>query len=523
MSSKSKIIISIILLAVGSGLIPTGFFVNQYIRDEVRDGVPDALLTVREDTLPTLEAQLPVLATPEILRELRDLAIESFPAIINGSVSAQTINGTIYGATVFYGSFPAALDGFFNDPAWSTTTGGFMPINGTSEVITGGFLNLSFSVASQQAIMINGISIPSVADIPGLVNDTQLGLGILGFLEIYMATFDPITGSVINATIQALYNASWAQLSALAGYLSTYMFDIIVPSLIGMSPQQYAPIAFYSQWADGSLVEGGIDLSLLQDGVPPNTKGAEAGVPTPTNISLLICYDLWNESITSTFVDDNGILIWIGALTDTTLQTLLISTFGITPTQLTILLGWLGSFMLTLTPTLLLAETGYTISELALFMFNEQWANGTMNGQSILPDGFLSELVPPIGPPYFEVGLPVSTGLSITQTINLWNETSEYSLVTSSGINKWYAARNGTSLYNSLKSQNDGLSDAQMSAILTWLPPFRDIITNKLGKIDQNLPMEPYNLGSTILMGLGVGGGALAALGAIFLFLSRRK
>ena len=146
-----------------------------------------------------------------------------------------------------------------------------------------------------------------------------------------------------------------------------------------------------------------------------------------------------------------------------------------------------------------------------------------MNGQSTLPGGFLGELEPPIGPPYFEIGLPNPTEMTRLQTKVLWNESSEYSLVTPSGINKWYGAKTGNSLYDTLKTQNGGLSDAQVTAIITWLPLFRDIITNKLGKIDKNLPLEPYNLGSTLLIGLGAGGGALVALGIVFLYLSRKK
>jgi len=35
--------------------------------------------------------------------------------------------------------------------------------------------------------------------------------------------------------------------------------------------------------------------------------------------------------------------------------------------------------------------------------------------------------------------------------------------------------------------------------------------------------MEPYALGNALLIGLGAGGGTLAALGIIVLILSRRK
>ncbi|MFX0030404.1 MAG: hypothetical protein ACFE8B_14425, partial [Candidatus Hermodarchaeota archaeon] len=155
--------------------------------------------------------------------------------------------------------------------------------------------------------------------------------------------------------------------------------------------------------------------------------------------------------------------------------------------------------------------------------FYEQWAHGTINGDVILPDGFLSRRTPPIyGPPYFEIGLMYSTALLDVQVLALWDETSDASLVTVTGINNWYKAEKGNTVYTWLQVQNHGLTSAQMDLILQWLPQFRDVTVNKLAKDDKNLPMEPYDLGQTLALSLGAGGGALAALGVIFLILSRR-
>ncbi len=514
--SKSKLITGIILIVVGGGLIPTGFFVNQMFVDQIAGGVPDALLAIEEEALPsleeqlpplatpdvllgvedgaltsleeqlpilgtpdvllgveaealkTLEEQLPVLATPAVLDGLKEETIEALPAVINGSVSAQIMNGTIYSG------FPAVLELFFNDPDWSTNTGGIFPISGISEVITLGTANLSFSVAAQNAIMIDGISIPSVADVRGLINDTQLGLGVLGFLEIYNATFDPITGPWMNDTIQLLYNATWEQLSAVAGYLITYMFDIIVPDTLGMTPQQYAPFVFYGQWANGSIAEDGIDLSLFKDTLPEGTFGLEAGVPNPTNITIFTCLDLWDVSNSSAFVNDTGILKWVGAMKgDATLQFDLMVEFSLTPLQLPILLNWLGNFMTNLVPLLVFDETGYTIPELAQFAFYEQWANGTIQGQSILPDGFLSELDPPLlGPPYFEVGLPNPSNLSLTKTMNLWDEANNYTFVNMNGILVWVGAMQGDVILQGNLSVVFSLTGDELTILLVWLGNF---------------------------------------------------
>ena len=236
--------------------------------------------------------------------------------------------------------------------------------------------------------------------------------------------------------------------------------------------------------------------------------------------------NLWDETNAYTFVNMNGILVWVGAMQgNVTLQGALMTTFGISPGELTALLTWLGGFLTVRVPQLIEYETGYTIPELAQLSFYEQWANGTIQGMSVLPDGFLSELDPPLlGPPYFEVGLTEgSTGLTASQCAALWDETSEYSLVSASGIIKWYNAVSSTTTYEDLRTHNDGLSPTQMTKILIWLPQFRDEIVNALAKEDLSLPMEPYALGNALLIGLGAGGGTLAALGIVLLILSRRK
>jgi len=55
MSSKSKLIIGIVLLAVGGGLIPTGILTNNYLHDAVYDGVPDALLQIKDEAVSEIQ------------------------------------------------------------------------------------------------------------------------------------------------------------------------------------------------------------------------------------------------------------------------------------------------------------------------------------------------------------------------------------------------------------------------------------------------------------------------------------
>jgi len=306
----------------------------------------------------------------------------------------------------------------------------------------------------------------------------------------------------------------------------------LVPLLLfdetGYTVPELAHLAFYEQWANGTIqgaavLPGGFlnELSAAFAGAPY----FEVGLQSPSGLSLTETMNLWDEANAYTFVNMNGILVWLGAITNTSLQTALITTFGISTGELTALLTWLGAFLTVRVPQLIEYKTGYTIPELAQVSFYEQWANGTIQGLSILPDGFLAERDPPLlGPPYFEVGLTEgSTGLTASQCDALWDETSEYSLVSASGINKWYQAESSSTTNDDLRTNNDGLSTAQMTQILDWLPKFRDKIVNALAKEELGLPMEPYALGNTLLIALGAGGGTLAVIGIVLLILSKRK
>jgi hypothetical protein len=519
MSNKSKLITSIILLIVSIGLLPTGFILNHTFVEQIYAGVPDALLGIQEEAVPSLEDQLPGLATPDVLLGVESEAVSTLesqlpglaapdvllgveaealtqlegqlpylatpdvllglkaeieatiPALINFVTSASVMNQTIYYAISFYGTFPAALAAFFNDQSWSTNTFGMLPINSISEVMTGGLASLGFTTAAQQAIMINGISIPGVADIPGLINDTTLGTGVGGFLEIYSATYDPITGPFINATIQTLYNATWTQLQAVAGYLVSYLF-LLVPGFFQAQFGITVPVAeaygFYFQWANGTLVEDGIDLSVFLETYDTELKGLEAGVPIATDISLFTSIDMWDPSNPLSFVNETGIFAWLDISYQATIQLV----FGITTTQYLLVLNWLFNFITNLTPVLLFEETGYSVPELAQLAFYEQWANGTINGESVLSEGFLSQLDPSFaGAPYFEVGLPISSGLSLLSTMNLWDALNPYAFVNGDGLLVWYGAATNTTL-QTLLVITFSLSPTQLLLLLNWLASF---------------------------------------------------
>ncbi|MFX1433836.1 MAG: hypothetical protein ACFFB1_08680, partial [Promethearchaeota archaeon] len=53
--SKKILIISIILFAVGSGLVPGGILIENYINDTVAKSVDEGLLGIEEEAIPLIE------------------------------------------------------------------------------------------------------------------------------------------------------------------------------------------------------------------------------------------------------------------------------------------------------------------------------------------------------------------------------------------------------------------------------------------------------------------------------------
>ena len=223
MANKSKII-GIIFLLFSIGLIPTAFIINEMFYDQVYAGVPEALLGIQDEAVPTLEDQIPglstpevllgiesegistlesqlpglatpevllgveseavstlenqlsILATPQVLTGLKDEAVSQLPAIINGSGAAKYINGTIdTAALVYMAGYPTAKDDFFNSISFSSTYPGLM--QGVSEFYGMSFL---YTVNAQNYLLYGN------GPMPGLITDLELGMGVLGYMGLYL-------------------------------------------------------------------------------------------------------------------------------------------------------------------------------------------------------------------------------------------------------------------------------------------------------------------------------------------------
>ncbi|MFX1323064.1 MAG: hypothetical protein ACFFAQ_15620, partial [Promethearchaeota archaeon] len=532
-------------MVIGIGLIPSGMFINYYIREKVSNSVDEGLLGIEEKAIPLIEPMIKEMGIPQTLRGIRDQGIVVLEEMVEATFVAVLIETmAITGGNVSGNPAPAlGMETFFNDPgaAWFYLFSSVSNYHGE---------NLSFTEDAQHRILFGNSTtvLGYIPGIQGLLNDTSSGAGVTTFLNQYSAANSSSTLD-LNITMQENYNCTWNQLSKLEEYITDFMIGWAIPLVISLnlhaeympaltgllSVDAIAKALLMEQWANGTILgeilyPGGIDFSEIIEGLNETLIGFEVGRINPSNITRKVSYALFNEiNYTNALTNDAGIEQWISAYTNDTVKINLINEFNLTQTQMDMILYWLfeESFQENIVPELMKLPPpvgiGKNITELAKELLLEQWVNGTVNGMILYPYGFPLSLK--ARTVYgFEIGYQsqtepvIPTNMSLASAKALWNLTSESSLVTKRGVKKWYSAvaNPNSTIANELKNANS-LEEGAFTMILTWLPKFRDHVMPYLAQEDMNLPMDSTTYGNTIEIGMSIAGGISIGLATIAL------
>lgn len=460
-----------------------GMAIPEFDENIKTQAIPEVLAGIKTQFIPEIEKMVNFTTYLETLLGVKTEFLAMTPDIVNGLTAARIINQTIDFLYYFnFSDWTLAKEHYFNNYTIKANT--TCPVMGVSEYIHSlyGFGNLSYTTAGQDYLLYGN----ALYGLPGLITDLELGTGLLEFMGYYAL------GAAGNLPIQDLmtlgYNATWLQITYLAGYIKNYLWTIVVPAVIwaqyGMTPSDFAVFMFYAQWANATFVPDRIDLSLFVDGIPSPFYGFEAGYPPyPTNISYTTAKELWNETNPLSFVNnETGLLCWLAALAESPLGgnfTLLNTTFSLGNAKMAAILTWLGYWIMAVAPTFFEAEKVITLDAAPEYMFYEQWANGTMLGEEMFPGGldfsdFIEELVGPvIG---FEVGLPPNpSNISFTSAKALWNISNPYSFInTTTGFGAWFgswylAGSEEAAIIVSLLNETFDLASGQIELIIKWL------------------------------------------------------
>lgn len=537
---KTKLFVGLILLIVGAGLIPTGIILDDKINEGLDAAIPGALLQIRDEFLPAAADLIKREAVPEVLLGIKDDVELALGATINGTVSANTLNYTIFelGKLV---TDTVAIDMFFNDLTWTGDTGISAPISFSQHA----GVSLGYSVLAQNAILFGNNTFP------GLISDITSGTNITAFLLMYESALGEIDERI---AMSFAYDATWGQLVEVADYLVSYLFPL-VPTFGGYPlPAQYIyPEAyFFAQWANASIVPTGITLPLA-GGIEAWELAAdvvsETVVITPSGFSVELCTELWDATnSTSPFntTDDqnDGFHYWYSAYTNPTQATELKGIYGMDTVQFDLFTDYLfdGERQDRVTVPIIEYSEGDSYEDVVLNYFYFQWSVGR-----IIPSGIGS-----LGSEYeildgFEVILPADNtippifALGLTRCGNLWDPNNNVALTNPDGIVDWLSLMRIEADYQNTRKQNIlssieypivdnefSLSAADVVTMADWLYRFRYNILPKLAirediNGDSQYSIHPSELANMLSITGIAAGGLLGFLGMILILNYRRR
>ncbi|MHA2393843.1 MAG: hypothetical protein ACXAEX_18055 [Promethearchaeota archaeon] len=426
MQNKSKINIAVVLLAIGIGLIPTGLIVNEYIRDQVGENLPSTISHINEQAILEIEGQYLGLGVTEVLPELqkqetedikddivevrfipstllylKNLSMPLFKERLNASMTANTINDNLVAVSNdilsnINGPLSAqiinetldqvininlttsifAREQFFNNYTFQLDFE--VSINGTSirgisEYITDETDKLNFTSTAQQRLLDGYLSNP------GLILDIDNGTGILDFMDFYEnATIDP---NVTRTTMQNAYNSTWNQLTAVANYISDYLWDSVIPMTWKKTPtlpSTYAnskALELFFNNENWSTVTGNLSTIL---GVSEYQTGGlnNLSYTTTSQQRILSGYNSAPGILENIFLGQ-GVIDYLEYYVETSGNGTMQTQYNATYHQLSNLTSYIIQYIRgNIVPTQLTSE-GLTLETASLRDFYIQWANAS--------------------------------------------------------------------------------------------------------------------------------------------------
>ncbi len=428
MLNKSKLNLTVILLVIGIGFVPTGLFINGHMRDQIASEVSSILTSIEDEVVTKFETEylglgitevLPAIyddqiegieidyarfdGIPPTLHFIKNRTLEMLPLFINASRAAVALNYTIYRIMKDNSTTEAfAINALFNNYTFQNNFSS--PIEGISEFMTGEIYSLNYTFSTIYRLL-HGYEIDDVV-YPGLITELELGSGLSNWLQFYYNAKANISN--YRTLIQSVYACTWSsgQLQNLSRYITSYLWEIVVKAEYTptYTLEEYAELFFYDQWANVSMRFGGINLRwIAPEEILGGLWGWEVGRANPINISYYSAVNLWDSLNGSSFINESGIQKWIDAAAgNSTIADELKTIFKLNDESIARIFTWLTiTIRINILPAVYSLPPptgiGMLIGDYADILYLQQWANGTRNEEGLAFDYFESQIVRPNG------------------------------------------------------------------------------------------------------------------------------
>lgn len=516
MLSKSKLYISVLILAISLGLMPIGALIDTYLRHQVAAEIPDTILKIKGDVVPEIESQYLGLGVPKVLEGVRDKlvseisndivkveaipqtllilknrTIDILPSLINSSQAAKIVYDVIYNVTVFNQTSPiGARNQFFNNVNFSADYSSHFGSNveGVSEHMTGGTVSLNYSTDTREYLLYGNILGDTVY--PGILIDRnifiegEMGIGLINYLEKYEMAENDTDGT--RALMETAYDCSWdsGQLQNLSAYITTYLWpEIVKKQYEPLDLDTYADIIFYRQWANKTDYPSGLPLEYIVSELEDKLKSAAAvdfidtlfdDILTQVDNNLTLAREVFfNDcNVTGNYnTEIQGVSEYIMhptvcnasySLNYTSIaQQRLLDGYNTYSGVLELastgigLVQWINLYNDALAdpPTRTLMET----------IYNATWSDQIVPFANYILDYIYRDIVETVGQKGLEVNVPSQYAISNSTARDLWDPSNSYSIVNESGIKKWFDAYKGD-----LAAQNELNATSNLNEFLIY-------------------------------------------------------
>jgi hypothetical protein len=416
---------------------------------------------------------------------------ENVAKFVNSPGSANYL-WNVLNATAYVVGWDMALDLFFHDPNFSSTSMSGLPgLNESAPYFYAppypfNVTITTYSNATMWALTNMTDYLPSIFD-DSFAGTPQLLIALQDGVSDYLGSLQ--TDSSNLAPYMGAYGATADQLAAFYLYIWEVLIPLTIDTVDDLIAYQFSSLLGFTvpicnsatalnyiklQWGTKILFPTG--LVQLDD----LAEGYEVGIMSWGSFQEIL--DVYDEDNEFSLTNDKGIELWLNASRDDSeaAKTALMAGLGITQTTLDSIISWYLAedefeIFLKLNAQDALADDDIWVplnDDFYLYLLLFQWERMAISEDPVELEGVTG----------LEVNLPEEDWLTNTTLVNLWDDDFDYALTTEAGMAIWLEAAKGNEDAIADLEENVPLTVSQITAIGEWVLYMRDVVLPKIAE-----------------------------------------